>query len=419
MSKEQFIVGLDIGTFSVRVVQAKIDQNGIIHALGAGQVLSSGMRKGVIVDVEEVVSCISSALEKVERMTGIPVTYANVSIGGSHIDSIDSKGVIAVSRADGEISEADIVRVVDASQAISLAPNREILHVLPKGFSLDGQSGITDPVGMTGIRLEVETMMVSAGLPYVKNLQKALQQASVEADELVFSPLASAQALLTKRQKELGVVLVDLGAGTTSFVVYEENVPLTCGSLPIGGMHITNDLAIGLRLSIETAERMKVEFGNALSEHVDRRQDIDVSRFGSSESFKVGTHQVAEIIEARLEEIFEGVAKHLKKIGREGKLPAGVVLTGGGAKLPGVQEFAKRALKLPVSIGEVQNMNTIIELVNDPSFSTACGLVLWGSKFSGEKSGGFRLNNPLSKAGDWFNFVSIAKIKDWIKSFLP
>jgi cell division protein FtsA len=416
MAKESYIVGVDIGTSSVRVIQAKINmEQGGISVIGASSVPSSGMRRGVIVDIEEAVSAISSALEKVERMTGVPVASANVSVSGSHISSISSHGVIAVSRADGEITENDIVRCIDASQAISIPQNKEVLHVFPKTFTLDGQTGIKDPAGMTGIRLEVDTIIVQAGLPFIKNLSRAVLQAGLEIEDLVLAPCAAAESVLTKRQKDLGVCLVDLGAGTTSIAVYEEGDLLHTTILPIGSMHITNDIAIGLRCSIETAEKVKLAFGHCEPKAVEKNLEIDLSKFDPTEDQSTTLGYVTEIIEARLEEIFSHVNGELKKISRDGKLPSGIVLTGGGSKLPGAVDFSKKHLRLPSMLGKPQNVTTIIDRVDDPSFATAVGLVLWGHHYSGSGGNqalGGMVKNILSNDG-------VAKLRKWLKSFLP
>ncbi|MDR3642033.1 MAG: cell division protein FtsA [Candidatus Doudnabacteria bacterium] len=415
MSKETYIVGVDIGTSSIRVVQAKLDQqSGKLSVIGASEVASSGMRRGVITDIEEAVSGISSALEKAERMTGVPVTMANISVGGNHISSQQSHGVIAVSRADGEITESDIVRCVDASQAISIPQNKEVLHVFPKTFTLDGQAGIRDPLGMSGIRLEVDTIIVQAGLPFVRNLTRSALQAGLEVGDLVLAPCAAAEAVLTKRQKDLGVCLVDLGAGTTSIAVYEEGDLLHTSVLPVGSMHITNDIAIGLRCSIETAEKVKLQYGHCDPKAVDKDEEIDLSQIDKTEEQSTLRSYVVEIIEARQEEIFRMVNNELKKISRDGKLPAGIVLTGGGAKLPGVVEFSKKHLRLPSLLGWPQNIVTIIDRVNDPSFATAAGLVLWGGKYN---AGGSQQLGSVIK-GIMSN-QNVAKVRKWLKSFLP
>ena len=415
MSKEQYIVGLDVGTGSIRVVQAKLDEQTLkFNIIGASEVPSGGMRRGVIADIEEAVSAISQALEKVERMTGVPVASANVSVGGSHVSSLQSHGVIAVSRADGEITENDIVRCVDASQAISIPQNKEVLHVFPKNFTLDGQTGIRDPLGMSGIRLEVDTIIVQAGLPFIRNLSRAILQAGVEIEDLVLAPCAASESVLSKRQKDLGVCLVDLGAGTTSLAVYEEGDLLHTAVLPVGCMHITNDIAIGLRSSIETAEKVKLQFGHTSPKAVDKHEEIDLSKLDKTEEQKVMRGYVVEIIEARLEEIFSMVNEELKKISRDGKLPAGIVLTGGGAKLPGVVEFVKKHLRLPTTLGKPQNITTVIDRVNDPSFATATGLVLWGGKYG--RGGGAQFGNMLK---GFLGNQSVSKVRKWLKSFLP
>lgn len=415
MPKEQYIVGLDIGTQNLRVVQAKIEETGSLSIIGASSVPSSGMRKGVIVDIEEAVSSISAVLEKVERMTGVPVAQANISVGGNHITCLESKGVIAVSRADGEISENDVIRVIDASQAISIPPNREVIHVIPKTFTLDGQTGIKDPVGMTGIRLEVETIIIHGALPFLKNLNKAIMQTGLEVDQLVLSPLAAAQSVLNKRKKELGVVLVDLGAGTTSVAVYEENNLLHTAIVPVGSMHITNDIAIGLRCTIDTAEKVKLLYGHASSREIEKHQEIDLSKIDPEEQEHVARVDVVEIIEARLEEIFELVNRELKQINRDGKLPAGVVLTGGGSQLPGIAEFAKHHLRLPVSLGQPQDIQTVIDQAMEPSFATVVGLALWGSRYSASYSDS-KLGQAMQGLLENENMV---KLKKWFKSFLP
>ncbi len=414
MPKDRYIAGIDIGTHSVRVVQIKIDpEAGPPAVIGAVSVPASGLRRGVIVDLDEAVSSVSTALEKLERMTGVQVSACFASVGGSHIAALTSQGVIAVSKADGEVSEADILRVIDAAQAVSIPPNREVVHVIPKAFVLDGQGGIKDPLGMSGIRLEVDTTMVHASSPLIKNLQRVCSQAGLEVEELVVAPLAASQAVLTRRQKELGVVLVDIGAGTTGVAVYEENTLLHTAILPIGGLHITNDLAIGMRTSIDTAERVKLLYGHTSLDKVDSREQIDLSKIDEAETERVARSEVVDIIEARLSEIFEYVNKELKTIHREGKLPAGVVLVGGTSNLPGIVEYAKSALHLPVQLGTLQGLQTIIDKVEDPSFAVACGLVLWSSAYNVSESSG------ASRARALLEHPHVQRLTRWFKSFLP
>ena len=415
MAKEQIFVGLDVGSSMIRVVVGKQESElGSPSIIGVGEAPSAGIRRGVIVDIDEAVSAISEALEKSERMTGLTIDHAVVSVGGAQITAQESHGVIAVARADGEITENDVVRVVDASQAISIPANREILHVIPKNFTVDGQTGIKDPVGMSGIRLEVDTQIIQASVPFIKNLTKCIMQAGLDIDDLVLAPLAGAQAVLNKKQKELGVAVIDLGGGTTGMVVFEEGDLVTATILPIGSMHITNDLAIGMRTSVDTAEKIKLQYAQAEMREVKKDSEIDLAKIDRQEEGRVSTKHVAEIVEARLEEIFDLVNKELKKINKDGQLPSGAVLTGGGAKLPGVVELAKKQLRLPVSVGLPGTVTTVIDRVDDPSFATAVGLVLWANEFLLGKS---RTVNKFARRV--LENDTVNKMRKWFKSFLP
>lgn len=415
MAKEQIFVGLDVGSSSIRVVIGKQESEiGQPSIIGVGEAPSLGIRRGVIVDIDEAVSSISEALEKAERMTGLSIDHAVVSVGGAHITSQESHGVVAVARADGEVTENDVVRVVDASQAISIPSNREILHVIPKTFTVDGQMGIKDPVGMSGIRLEVDSHIIQAAVPFIKNLTKCVMQAGLEIDDLVLAPLASAQSVLTKKQRELGVVVIELGGGTTGMVVFEEGDLVTSNILPVGSMHITNDLAIGLRTSVDTAEKLKLQYAYAEAREVKKDVDIDLSKIDKQEEGKVSSKHIAEIVEARLEEIFDLVNKELKRINKDGQLPAGAILTGGGAKLPGIVDLAKKQLRLPVIIGQPGSVATVIDRVNDPSFATPVGLVLWANEFL---LGSSRTVNKFAKKV--LENDTVNKMRKWFKSFLP
>lgn len=415
MAKEKIFVGLDIGSSTIRVIVGKQESElGSPSIIGVGEAPSNGIRRGVIVDIDEAVSSISEALEKAERMTGLTIDHAVVSVGGAQISSQESHGVVAVARADGEITENDVIRVVDASQAISIPANREILHVIPKNFTVDGQTGIKDPVGMSGIRLEVDTQIIQASVPFIKNLTKCIMQAGLEIDDLVLAPLAAAQAVLSKKQKELGVAVIDLGGGTTGMVVFEEGDLVVATILPVGSMHLTNDLAIGLRTSVDTAEKVKLQYAQAEMREVKKDIEIDLSKIDRQEEGRVSAKHVAEIVEARLEEIFDIINKELKKIGKDGQLPAGVILTGGGAKLPGVVELAKKQLRLPVSLGQPGSVTTVIDRVDDPSFATSVGLVLWANEFL---LGSSRTVNKFAKK--FLENDSVDKMRKWFKSFLP
>lgn len=411
MASPTIITGLDIGSTAIRVAVAQVSSGENLQVIGLAEVPSEGIHKGVVTSIDDAVSAISTCLEKVERMTGSPVEHAWVGINGSHIQAQSSHGVIAVAKPNGEIEEDDVSRVVEAAQAVATPPNYEILHVLPRSFTVDGQIGIKDPIGMTGVRLEVEAQIIEGQTAQVKNLTKCVYRAGVDIDDLVLGVLANAEAVVTKRQKELGVAIVNIGGSTTSLLVCEDGDPLHAAILPVGSGHITNDIAIGLRTSIDVAERLKIDYGQASAADVGKREEIDLSELSQEEGI-VNRKQLAEIIEARLEEIFHLVDKELSKIDRSGKLPAGVVLTGGGVKLPGVVDVAKAAFRLPATLGYPLEVASPLEKVNDPAFSTALGLVRWGMVQT-ERPTGFHLPR--------FSSVSqvLEKIKNLPKIFLP
>jgi cell division protein FtsA len=410
LKEEAPIVGLDIGTSKVTAVVGVI-QEGMIHITGIGKAPNAGLRKGTVVDIEETVSAISAAIDDAQTSSGFAITDCLASISGNQIVSVDSKGVIAVSRADGEIQETDIERVTDSANSVALPPNFEILHSIPKTFIVDGQSEIRDPIGMSGIRLEVLSHVVGATTSAVKNLSKAITQSGLEISGIVFSPLACAKAYLNKKQKEIGTMIIDLGCANTSVAVFEENALIHTKVIPIGSNHITNDIAIGLKISIDAAEKIKVNEIEVSSENVDENKKIDLSKYEKGESDMPSVKYVCEIAEARLGELFGMIKDELKTIERDEMLPAGAVLVGGGAKLKGIQQFVKKVLNLPVQIGApVFEVSGIVDKIDDPEYSTAVGLVLWGidessTNVSNRTKTGFgipRIGNPLSKIKDIF-----------------
>lgn len=380
--KERLLIGLDIGTTAVRLVAGQLgmsqDKRLTLNIIGATESPSQGIAKGCITSLEDAVTAISSCLEQGERVLGIPIHEAAVGIGGTVVSCQDAKGVIGVSRTDGEIRPEDVARTLEAARAFVNPANQEILHVLPKSFSVDGQYGIKDPIGMQGIRLEVDAMIVQGLSSHVRNFTKAVFRTGLDISELVYAPLAVAEAITTLREREVGVCALSVGASTSSMAVYENGELLRAVTLPIGADHITNDIARGLRISLDAAERIKRMYGTAVSESLPKRgQEIDLIDYGSEQSELVPLRFVAEIIEARVEEIFEKAEEELKKIDREGLLPAGIILSGGGAKLPGMIDVAKRVLRLPCALGVTNVASSMPEVVNDASFSTAVGLVVW------------------------------------------
>lgn len=418
MAKNNIIFGLDVGTAKVRAIVASVKggkEEAKPRIIGVGESASSGMRKGVVVDIEEMTKTIKRAIDQAERSSGEAFKKAYVSIGGSHIKAKTSKGIVAVSRADEEVSEDDVLRAIGNASAVSLDPNREVIHVIPREFSIDGQEGIQDPRGMTGVRLEVDTLIIEGLSPYIKNLRKCLNNAGVEIEGLVLNVLAASNAVLSRKQKELGVLVLDLGGGTAGMTVYEERKLLHTNVLPVGSSHITNDIAIGLRTSIEVAEKIKLNFGTCLPEEINKKDTIDLSKIDEKEEGVANRREIAKIVEARMEEIFSLANKELKKIDRERLLPSGAVLIGGGARIPGVIDLAKEKLKLPVQLGYPQGIEGLVDKVDDPTFATAVGLIFWGLEMRGEREEG-RLFLP-DKMPSSVNTVN--KIKSWFRNFLP
>uniref|UniRef100_A0A7V3J9G6 Cell division protein FtsA n=1 Tax=candidate division CPR3 bacterium TaxID=2268181 RepID=A0A7V3J9G6_UNCC3 len=408
---KNLVVGLDVGSTKVACCLG-IQEEGITDILGYGLAPCLGLRRGIVVDIEETVSAISACLEEAERMSGFMIDNAFVGVGGAHIESENSRGVIAVSKADGEISEEDVARAVEAAKTVSLPPNREILHVIPKTFIIDGQEGIKDPVGMSGVRLEVEAHVIGVATGAIKNLTKCVFQSGISINELVFGPLALSKLLLSKKQKEIGTILIDMGAGTTSFAVFEEGDLIHSAVLPIGSSHITNDIAIGLRTSLEVAEKIKRDYGFCDPDQIAEKEIINLKKIDSNEEGEISKRYVAEIIEARISELFSMIKDELRKIDRDGMLPAGAVLTGGGSQLKGLVDVAKENLKLPAQIGvPILEFSGIVDKANNPVYAQAVGLMLWGIEEGGRGGyGKFAINNisNISK-----------KIKDFIKQYLP
>jgi cell division protein FtsA len=379
---EKLFTGLDIGSSTIRVVvtQVMTDSEGrdSLSVVGAVSVPTEGMSRGAVSSIEEVVSSISKALEKAERMTGYAIGSANISIAGQHIVVHESRGVVGVSRADNEIQESDLVRAIEAAQMVVMPANYEILHVLPKSYAVDGQKGIKDPVGMTGIKLELDAMIILTIASQMKNLTKAVHRTGLEIDDLIYAPLATSEAVLNRKQKELGVCLVDIGATSTGLIVYEEGDILHTAIIPIGSDHITHDIGLGLRASLDVAKNIKHEVGNASPSQVSSDTVYSLTDFGSQVEEEFNLKFLAEIINARVEELLEAVDVELRKVDRSGMLPAGVVLTGGGMHLPGVLEVAKKTLRLPAEIGIPNKVTSVIDEVNDPAYATAIGLAMWG-----------------------------------------
>jgi len=420
--KNDIIAGLDIGSTAIRLVVGQYGKNEDLglNIIGAVSVPAVGISKGAVKSIEDVTSSISSCLEKAERLIGIPVENVWVSINSPHIRCEKSRGVVAVGRSDGEINQEDVERALEAARALSVPPNYEILHVIPVKFTVDNQEDIKDPIGMTGVRLEVETLIIQGLSSQIKNLTKAIFRTGLDIEDLVLSPLAAAEAVIQPKQKELGSALVNIGSSTTSLAVFEEGELLHTAVIPIGSEHVTADIAIGLRCPIVLAEKIKIKYGSANPEKFDKKDILDLKELLEEEKSQeelsdISSKYLAEIIEARVEEIFDKVDDELKKIDRSGMLPGGVFLIGGGTKLKDVADIAKKRLRLPASLGVNSNVRAIIDKVNEADFLNALGLVVWGEQSQDQSSGGFGFKIP---SGDNFGKI-FEKAKKWIKSLIP
>jgi len=381
---QQYITGLDIGTNSLKAVISEIKNDGQLAIIKILKTASGGMRKGSIDDLAEMTRALNIMFSEIKKVSRNAIGNIFVNVGGTDIHVQSSKGIVAVSRVDYEIQPEDVERAVQASQAINLPPNRMVLHAITKEFVVDGVGDIRDPLGMVGNRLEVNSLIIDAFSPSVKNLTKCLEMAGASIGGLIFSPLAASRAVLSKNQKELGVALVDIGFGTTSLCVYEENKLVHAAVFPVGSGNITNDLAIGLKTSVEAAEAVKLTFGSASTRGISGRENVDLKKIDSHARHNVSRRFIADIIAVRLAEIFEFVDNEFKLIGRAGKLPVGVVLVGGGAKISGLVDLAKEELDLPAQIG-IPDLTSLdmpsgeVSLqAEDPEFVSAIGLALWG-----------------------------------------
>lgn len=408
MAKERIIASLDIGNSKVRTVIGVVEEGKKVPTIiGIGVAPSLGLRKGQVIDVEETINSISLSLEEAERMSGEPIHHVFLGIGGFHLEATEAKGVIATQGE--EIIDTDVERVLETAQAISIPANKQVLKIIPKHFTIDAQKGIRYPVGMVGKKLEVEAHIISGLQPAIKNLEKCVHEAGVDINDLIPNSLAAPEAVLSKRQKELGVVVIDIGHGGTSISVFEEGSMLHTAVLPLGGESVTNDIAIGMRTSLDIAEKLKVEYGTCNVDEVRPEEEIDLSEINPMEQEKISRPYLAKIIEARYYELLVMVRDELRKIRRDGMLPAGAILTGGGAKIPGIIELSRQVLSLPVQVGFPMETAGIIERADDPSFATAIGLLVWGARmdtpnygFTFNMKGMTGIKTGLGKAKSFF-----------------
>lgn len=397
MAKDKVICGIDVGSSKIATLIASVDETERINLIGVSSTPSKGVKKDQVVDIDEAVDAITESVEAAERMAGYSISQSFVSLGGPQIESVNSHAVVAVSQPEGEIRESDILRVNDAAKAIALPSSREILHVIPRTFTVDGQEGIKDPIGMTGVRLETETHIITGSSTSMRNLVKCIQEVGIDVSELVFSGIASSLSVLTDTEKELGVVLIDIGGETTDVVIFVDGSVAYSAVVPIGARHITSDMAVGLRVSLESAEKIKLSLGKtqkspALAGEESKDDNVAVSKRKSEEMLDINALGIEEdiqkisnkavtqgIIRPRLHEIFKYVGKEIKKSGFGTQIPSGLVICGGGAQTAGVLEQAKYVLGFPARIGKIEGLSGLVEEIDSPSFTAAAGLIIYGA----------------------------------------
>ncbi|HEX3427394.1 MAG TPA: cell division protein FtsA [Candidatus Limnocylindrales bacterium] len=410
MEREAVLVGIDVGTSKVCTLIGEVSRDGRMTIMGHGTVASSGLKKGVVVNIDQTVRSIAESVERAERLSGWKIDRAFVSVGGQHVQSLNSPGQVAVSGQRKEVTREDVNRAVEVARAVSIPSNEVVLHVERRGFTVDGQEGVKDPLGMSALRLEVEVHIVTAAATAVQNLSKCVNASGVKIDELVASALASADAVLSETEKDLGVAVADIGAGTIDLAMFSEGSPLRTAVLPIGGNNVTNDLALGLKTSLQVAEELKIQHGTCNLASVTDDEEITVSVLGEDAGRTIQRREACEIIEARMRETFELMRGEMAR-GGAGMLPAGIILTGGGAQLAGAAELAREVLQMPVRIAGPLGIGGLIDTIQNPAYSTAVGLLQWGASTLGDDEP-MRYESAPAMGG-------LARIRDALRSIFP
>lgn len=412
------IVGIDIGTTKICTLVAREEGADNLRILGVGVEPSQGIRKGTVVDMTAASQAIARSVDKAERTSGFEINAALVSLAGSHVSSVNSKGVVGITGRT--IDEQDISRAIDAARAVAIPHNREIIHVIRRGFNVDGQEGIRSPLGMHGYRLEVETHIITAAASTVENLRQCVAASGVEASEFVLNPLASAEVVLSETERQMGAVVCDIGGGTTDIAIYIDGDVWHTSVLAVGGNHITSDIAHGLRLPVSQAEEIKIQHGHAVKSEIAADEFFTIRPFGEEQPVQINRSELAHIIEARTEEIFSLVLQEIKRSGYDGLLPAGMVLTGGTSSLPGIRTLANKVLNVPVRIAQPQNLIGMVDRLNSPAFSTSVGLLRWALLMSeitpmqgSRRRAGSRQQSTGGGNTTW------DKVKEFLRRLLP
>lgn len=409
------ITGLDIGTTKTACLIGEVDERRRLQIRGVGIVPSKGIKKGVIVNVEEATDAIQRAVEKAERTSGLEVQEAYVGVAGSHISALNSRGTAAINRPSRQIEQEDVRRALEAARAIAIPHSQEVIHVVPRSYWLDGSNGVSDPIGLHGYRLEVEAHIVTAGSTALQTYERCCEGADLAVKAFVLEPLASGEAVLQDEEKELGVVLVDIGGGTTDISIFLEGSVWHTVSLPIGGYHLSHDLAVGLQCPLPVAEEIKKRYGHATSDGIADRSPIDVTHFGGEPLHDLTRRDVAEILEHRVADIFDLIMREMKRSGYDGLLPAGLVLCGGSAQLSGLRETARSVFNLPVRIASPQELYGLVDVLGSPAYATSVGLLGWGMHHDRAQG------RPTPRQAGWQGSSPswVSRIRTWLAPLLP
>ncbi len=414
MEEEAIVVGIDVGTSKVCTLIARVENGNNIKVIGVGIEPAKGLRKGTVTDINAVSESIARSVEKAERTSGYEITGAIVNLAGTQVSSTISKGAVGISGR--VIDQEDVFRALDSAQAIAVPHNREIIHVIQRGFNIDGQEGISQPIGMHGYRMEVEAHIITSAASTMENLRQCVSMAGIEVTQFVLNPLASSEAILSETEREMGVAVIDLGAGTTDIAIYVKGDVFHANVLPVGGNHITSDIALGLRLPMDVAEEVKLQHGYAILDEIEEDDAFNIVAFGSEQATKVQRTELVNIIEARAEEILMMVQQEIKRSGYDAMLPAGIVLTGGGAQLPGIRDLAANILNLPVRVARPEKMVGMTDQISSPVYATSVGLLNWGVLFSETHQVG---TNERSGSPSNQRKSEAEGLKAWLRRILP
>ena len=414
--RDKILAAIDVGSSKVCTLVAEATPEQDLRILGVGITLSQGVRKGMVENIQEATEAIVSSVEKAERSSGSRIVSAHVSIGGNHATSLNNRGIATIPGKQRPITQEDIDRAMEGAQSLNLPSNREVLHVIPRFFIVDGQDHVSDPVGMFGQRLDMDTHIVTASVTAIQNLTQCVEGAGVQVEGLVFAPMAAAEAVLEEEEKQQGVILADIGGGTTDVVVFAEGSVFHTSILPVGGYHLTHDLVAGLRAPFSHVEEVKIKHGSALPSRVDPEEMVDLEAFGGQRMKEVSRRRIAEILQARVEEVLEMIYIDVKRAGFDEMIAAGLVLSGGSASMPGIAELAELVLHIPVRVGMPRGIHGLADSLNSPAYATSVGLLRWAMRQNGHN--GHRPPGDRRLPGVELKGVLEAARK-WLRALIP